>query len=78
MPFIGRVRFANVDGQKIGVIFIVVIDLNNVANLATEGRSSEAAKDKNERLARGTFTNPEMIGAVKSNEPGIGSGVTDF
>jgi hypothetical protein len=37
-------RFANVDGEEIGVIFVIVIELNDVANLATERRSSKAAE----------------------------------
>ena len=57
-------RLANVDGQKIGVIFVVVIKLNDVANLATKGRSSKAAEDENERLAGIAFADTKMIGTV--------------
>jgi hypothetical protein len=38
--------FADVDGEEIGAVFIVVEDLRDIANLATEGRSSKAAEDK--------------------------------
>ena len=38
-------RFAHVNGQKIGVILIIVEDLYDVADLATEGRSSKTAED---------------------------------
>ncbi len=46
LPFVGGMRFAHVDGQKIRVIFVVVIDLNDVANLAAEWRSSKTAEDQ--------------------------------
>ena len=44
-------RFANVDGEKVRVILVVVEDLDDVADLATEGRSSKAAKDEDERFS---------------------------
>jgi len=71
-------RFANVDGQKIGVVFVVVVDLDDVANLATKRRSGETAEDENERFARGAFANVEMIGAIEGDETRIGSGVAGF
>jgi hypothetical protein len=37
---------ADVDGQEIGTVFVVVVDLRDVADLATEGRSSKAAEDQ--------------------------------
>jgi len=46
LPLIGGVSFANIDGQKIGVFFIVVVQLDDVADLATEGRSSKTAEDE--------------------------------
>jgi hypothetical protein len=65
LPFVGRMRFANVDGQKIGAILVVVEDLHDVADLATEGRSSKAAEDKDERLAASTFADVERVGAIE-------------
>jgi hypothetical protein len=47
LPLVGGMRLAHVDGQKIRVILVVVIDLNDVANLAAERRSSEAAEHQN-------------------------------
>jgi hypothetical protein len=37
-------RFANVDGQKIHAVFVVVVNLNDVANLAAERRSSKTSE----------------------------------
>jgi hypothetical protein len=39
--------FADVDGEEIGAVLIVVEDLRDVADLATEGRSSETPEDQN-------------------------------
>jgi len=39
--------FADVDGEEIGAVLIVVKDLRDVADLATEGRSSETPEDQN-------------------------------
>ena len=60
-------RFANVNGQKVGVIFVIVMELNDVANLATKRRSSEAAEDENERPSGIAFANTKMIGAVEGD-----------
>jgi hypothetical protein len=49
LPFILRMRFANVHGQKLGAIFIVVVNLDEISNLAAEGRSSVAAENHDER-----------------------------
>jgi hypothetical protein len=43
--------FADVDGQKVGVVFIVLIDFDDVADLATERRSGVAAEDDHQRAA---------------------------
>ena len=46
LPFVGGMRFANVHGQKIGVILVIIEDVNDVADLATKRRSSEAAENQ--------------------------------
>ena len=47
LPFVGGMRFAHVDGQKIGVLLIVLVNLNDVADLAAKGRSSKAPENEN-------------------------------
>jgi hypothetical protein len=59
-------RLADVNGQKIGVILVIVEDLYYVADLATEGRSSEAAEDHDQWPSGGTFANVKRIGTVQS------------
>jgi hypothetical protein len=78
LPLVRGMRFADVDSQKIGVIFIVVVDRNDVANLAAKGRSSKTAEDENERAGAGAFANMKMIFAVERDQARVGSDVADF
>jgi len=59
--------FANIYGQKIGTLFIVVVDLDDVANLAAEGRSSKTPEDQHERTVVCSFANVEMVYAVQGD-----------
>jgi hypothetical protein len=70
--------FANVDGEEIGVVLVIVVELNDVANLATKRRSSETAEDQDERSASGLFADVEAARAIECDEAGIGSVVADF
>jgi hypothetical protein len=78
LPFVGRVSFADVHRQEIGVIFIVVVNLHHVTDVAAEGRSSVAAEDDDQRAGAGSFANVEVIGTVESDQPRVGSVVADF
>jgi hypothetical protein len=78
LPLVERVRFAYVDGEEIGAVFIVGVDLRDIADLATEGRSSEAAEDENEWLAVGTFADMKAGGAVEGDESGVGGVAADL
>jgi hypothetical protein len=71
-------RLANVHGQKIRVIFIVVEDLDDVADLATERRSSEAAKHDNQGFCSGTFKNVKRFRAVEREDARVGRSIPDF
>ncbi len=51
LPLVERVGFTDIDGEEIGAVFIVVVDLGDIADLATERRSSEATEDENEWFA---------------------------
>jgi hypothetical protein len=37
--------FADVDGEKLGAVFVIVVELGEVAYLAAKRRSGVAAKD---------------------------------
>ena len=58
-------RFPYVDRQKIRVIFVIVIDLNDVANLAPKRRSGKTAKDQNEWACPEAFANVKMTHAIE-------------
>jgi hypothetical protein len=51
LPFVLRMSFANVHREKIGAVFVFIVDLDEISNLAAEGRSSVAAKNEHERTA---------------------------
>jgi hypothetical protein len=72
------VGFTDVDGEEIGAVLIVVVNLSDVANLATEGRSSEAAEDEDERFALGAFADVKARGAIERDQSGIGSVTADL
>ena len=55
---------AHVHGQKISVTFVVLIDLNDVADLATKRWSSEAAEDENQRALLQTLSNPKSLHSI--------------
>jgi hypothetical protein len=57
-------RFANVDGEKIDVLLIILVNLNYVTDLATEGRSSKAPEDEHERPVTRSFADVEAADAV--------------
>src|SRR5712672_597354 len=68
LPFVGGMRFAHVNGQEIGAVFVVVINLDHVADVAPEGRSSIAAEDDDQRLCAGAFAQMKMVGAVQGQQ----------
>ena len=78
MPLVSGVRFANVDGKKIYMVFVIVIKLYDVANLATERGSSKAAENKDQRSASGLFAKVEARGSIECHQLGIRSLVPDF
>jgi hypothetical protein len=72
------VRFANIYRQEIGVVFVIVKEQRDVANLATEGRSSETAENENQRLAGYAFANVKIICSIQRDELRVRSVVADF
>jgi len=71
-------RFAHVHGKEIGVIFVVVEDLNDVADLATKWWSGETAEHNDKRFRSGTLTNVKCFGSAQSEDARIGSGIPHF
>ena len=78
LPFIGGMRFAHVDGKKIRVILIVVVDLDDIADLATKRRSSIAAEDDHQRAAPraiDAIVNLESVATTQGEEGSVGGSV---
>ncbi len=71
LPFIRGMRFANVHGQKIGALLVVVVNLDDVANLAAERRSSKTPKNQHERALVSSFTDVETANAVQRDNPSV-------
>ncbi len=44
LPLVGGMSFAHIDRQEIRVTLVIIVDLLDVANLATKWRSSETAE----------------------------------
>jgi hypothetical protein len=64
-------RFAYVDGQEIDVTLVVGVELSDVANLATERRSSETAEDQYQRAAFASVSNMKARGTIQRHQPCI-------
>ena len=78
LPLVGRMGFAHVNGQEVGVIFVIVVNLHHVTDVAAERRSSVAAKYNDERASAGAFADVKMIFAIESEEPSVGSIIADL
>ena len=76
LPFILRMRFANVHGQEIGAIFIVVINLDEISNLAAEGRSSVAAENQDQRAFANALVQVERGASIERKYARIRGAVT--
>jgi hypothetical protein len=70
--------FTDVDRQKIGMILVVVENLDDVANLATEGRSSKAPENENQRTLPGPFAQMKTTFAIERNKPDVRSVAANF
>ena len=69
--------FADVNGQKIGPGFVVLVEVYEVAYLATEGRSGVAAKNQNEWSLADAIAEMELCLTVEAHERDIRSAVAD-
>jgi hypothetical protein len=48
LPFIERMSFADIDGEKVGAVLVIVIERDEVAYLAAEGGSGVTSEDQNQ------------------------------
>jgi hypothetical protein len=70
-------RFAHVDGEKIGVILIVFVNLHHVANLAPERRSRVAPEHNYQRTRSGALPDMKPAAAVQRQQRSVRRIVSD-
>ncbi len=70
-PLIGRMSLSHIDRQKIHMIFVIVINLLDIANLATEGWSSKAAEYQHQGPASSPLSDVKYRVAVQRHKPRI-------
>jgi soluble cytochrome b562 len=75
LPLILRMRFANVHGQEIGAIFILVVNLDEISNLAAEGRSSVAAENQDQRAFANTLAQVKRRASIQRKYARVRSAV---
>ncbi len=66
-PLVGGMSFANVHGQEIGAILVVVVNLSDVADLAAKRRSSKTPEDQHQRTFVSPFADVEMIRPIEGH-----------
>src|SRR5580704_864657 len=77
LPFVLRMGFADVNGQKIRASFVIVIKIYEVAYLAAEGRSGVAAKNQNERALADAIAKVEFRLPIEAHQRDVRSAVAN-
>ena len=55
LPFIERMSFADIDGEEVGAVLVIVIESDEVAYLAAEGRSGVTSEHQDQRAPADPF-----------------------
>ena len=71
LPFVGGVRLANVNGQEIRTLFVIFINLNDVADLAAKRRSSKTPKHQHQRPLMSSFADVKSTNAIQRDNPRV-------
>ena len=71
LPFVERMRFANIHGQEIRAILVIVIEIDEVAYLASKRRSGIAAEDQNQRSLPDAIAEMKCRLAIERQQPHI-------
>src|SRR5271156_1608077 len=69
--------FADVHGQKIGAVLVIVVEFCEVAYLAAKRRSGVAAEDEDQRALAEAIAESESRLAIERNQLDIGRLVAD-
>jgi len=71
-------RFADVNGQKIGALFVILENLNDVANLAAKWRSCKTSEHQHQRTLMSSFANVETANAIERDNARVGCVAAHF
>jgi hypothetical protein len=70
-------RFANVDGEEVRAVFVLIIDFDEISNLAAEWRSSVAAENEHQRFLTDPFVQVVRRAPVKRINANVRSPLAD-
>jgi len=75
LPFVLRMGFAYIDGQKVRLRLVMVVEIYEVAYLATKWRSGIASKNENQRTLPDTIAQMKCCAAIEIHKPNVGGAV---
>ena len=78
LPFIERMRLANIDGEEVGAVLVIVIERDEVAYLAAEGRSGVASEDEDQWALADPFAQVKGGLAIECEQPHVRRAVADM
>lgn len=78
LPFVLRMSFANINGEEIRTVLVLIVDLNEISDLAAKRRSSVAAKNQNERFLANPFVQIASRTPVERKHTNVGRAIADF
>lgn len=71
LPFIERMSFADIDGEKVDAVLVIVIERDEVAYLAAEGGSGVTSEDENQGALADPFAQTKGGLAVEREQAHI-------
>lgn len=78
LPFIERMSLADIDGEEIGAVLVIVIERDEVAYLAAEGRSGVASEDEDQWALADPFAQVKGGLAVERKQTHVRRAVADM
>jgi hypothetical protein len=78
LPFIERMSLADIDGEEIGAVLVIVIERDEVAYLAAEGWSGVASEDEDQWALADSFAQVKGGLAVERKQTHVRRAVADM
>jgi hypothetical protein len=78
LPFIERMSLANIDGEEVGAVLVIVIECDEVAYLAAERRSGVASEDEDQWALADPFSQVKAGLAIEREQPHVRRAVADM